>query len=90
MLDQSVLIAITLVLVAAVGYAIWQSRKREPFASYDEVSCIALAQKNDANIKELLSAAETIKTLESQIIAIKSQCETNAESISAFVKLNKP
>jgi hypothetical protein len=90
MLDQSVLVFITLVLVAAVGYSVWQSRKREPFEEYNETSCVALAQTNDANIKELLKKAETIEDLVTQISAIKSQTEANSESISTYVKENKP
>jgi hypothetical protein len=90
MLDQSVLIAIILVLVGAMAYAIWQSRKREAFQEYDETSCVALAQTNKANVKELMEVADMVKNLDSQLTAIKSQVDANSESISAFVQQNQP
>ena len=94
MLDQSVLIAITLLLVGAVAYAIWQSRKREALEQtlqpYDESTCVTLAETNKANIKTLSEKANNIETLASQLTAIQSQCQANADAIAALIQQKKP
>jgi flagellar basal body-associated protein FliL len=90
MIDQTALVIITLLLVAMVGYSVWQSRKRESYVPYDETTCIALAQKNEANIKALTESADKIKNLGTQVIAIESQVKTNTDAISQIVQQYKP
>lgn len=90
MIDQTALVILTLLLVAVVGYSVWQSRKRENYEPYDETTCIALAQKNEANIKALTESADKIKNLGTQVIAIESQVKTNTDAISQIVQQYKP
>jgi hypothetical protein len=54
-MENSVIVILTVALGAFVLYSLWSTweGKRESLVTYDENTCLSLAQKNEQNIADL-------------------------------------
>ena len=81
-MDNSILIFITISLVLVVGYSLFSTK--EGYESYPP-EALSLAQKNEKNIAELDQNMKSILEMVETVNSIKSQSDTNTETISTLV-----
>lgn len=57
----------------------------ENYENYDETTCLALAQKNQANLESLQADVTTLLALQSKIQSVQSTTDSNTKQLSSLV-----
>jgi hypothetical protein len=87
-MDTSIYVLITLVLVGLVGLSLWRSRKVEGLdSSYNEQTCLSLAQNNAERIKDLSKKVDTLMDLENDVLTTKTQCNATTQNVSQLIEM---
>ena len=89
-MENSVIVILIVVLGAFVLCSLWSAGKgkREGLVSYDETTCLSLAQKNEANIADLDKQVKKLVEMQSLVDSTKIQNDSNTKSIEQIVQSN--
>jgi hypothetical protein len=89
-MENSVIVILIVVLGAFVLCSLWSTGKgkREGLVSYDEKTCLSLAQMNEQNIKDLDEQVKKLMEMQSIVDATKIQNDSNTKSIEQIVQSN--
>jgi peptidoglycan hydrolase CwlO-like protein len=87
-MDNLLVVAVTLVLIFVVLYTVWKSYYREGLDdSYNEQSCISLAQKNEKRIIDLQAKIKGASSILSEVDNLKAQCDAMTQNISKTIEM---
>ena len=89
-MENSVIVILIVGLGAFVLCSLWSTGKgkREILVSYDENTCLSLAQKNEQNIADLEGQVKKLMEMQKVVDAIKIQNDSNTQSIEQIVQSN--
>ena len=91
-MENSVIVILTVLLGAFVLYSLWSTfsstQKREGLVTYDEKTCLSLAQRNEQNIADLETQVNKLAGMKSLVESIKIQNDANTESLQQIVESN--
>ena len=60
-------------------------QKYENYENYDETTCLALAQKNQANLESLQKDVNALLELQSKVQSVQSTTDSNSKQLSSLV-----
>ena len=87
-MDNLLVVAITLVLIFVVLYTVWKTYHREGLEdSYNEQTCISLAQKNEQRIKDLQQKIQGAASILTEVDNLKAQCDAITQNISKTIEM---
>jgi|LakMenEpi03Aug12_release.lakeMendotaPanAssembly.Ray.scaffolds.fasta_scaffold2283610_1 hypothetical protein len=79
------ILIIILVTLVALHFLTKPRESRESYENYDETTCLALAQKNQANIESLQTDINTLLALQSKLDSIQATTDSNTKQLSSLV-----
>ena len=88
-MDNVVIVVLTVALVGLVFVTVWNKKRREGLedVSYNEETCLTLAQKNDKGIQDLEEKIKKISKLEDMVSTAKLQCDANTTNILKLIEM---
>ena len=87
-MDNLLIVAVTLVLLFVVMFTVWKSYYREGLEdSYNEQSCISLAQKNEQRIKDIQAKIKGASSILNEVENLKTQCDAMTNNISKTIEM---
>jgi hypothetical protein len=76
---------ILIIILATLIALHFLMNRKEPYENYDETTCLALAQKNQANIESLQTDVTALLALQSKIDSVQSTTDANTKQLSSLV-----
>jgi Tfp pilus assembly protein PilN len=58
---------------------------QEGFESYDESTCLALAQKNESNIEDLKKQVDAVLAMQTKFDSLQSTTDANSKQLKSLV-----
>jgi len=74
-----------MIIVVLCALVAWLVSQRESFESYDETTCMSLAQKNESNIVDLKKQVEAVLALQSKFDSLQSTTDANSKQLKSLV-----
>lgn len=76
---------ILIIILATLIALHFLTKRKEPYENYDETTCLALAQKNQANLESLQTDVTALLALQSKIDSVQSTTDANTKQLSSLV-----
>lgn len=70
-------------ILVVLCYVLWT--RKEGFESYDEDTCMSLAQKNAANIDDLKKQVDAVLALKTKFDSLQSTTDANSKQLKSIV-----
>jgi len=74
---------IIILLVALIAYSF--SSSKEPYESYNEQTCLQLAQKNQANLESLQKDVTALLELQTKVQSVQNTTDSNSKQLKTLV-----
>jgi FtsZ-interacting cell division protein ZipA len=90
-MDTVIIVFITVVLLGLVAVTLWNKQQKEGMevSSYNEQTCLTLAQKNSKRIEDLEAQMKAIIVMQDEVGALKSQNDANTTNLSKTIETCK-
>ena len=76
---------IIIIVLASLIALHFLTNKKENYENYDETTCLALAQKNEANLESLKKDVDTLLALQEKVKNVQTATDSNSKQLSSLV-----